>query len=448
MAPQAGCDGAGLPAPASSGRGSRAALRLTRGVAISLATAISTTTTTAAGFPSVVAGGKGGFAALGVKGFEFSVVVGVAGIDRDFLLNELFDIDEKLVFLGRAVGNGVTGGSGASGPSDPVHVGFRFVREIHVDDEGDVLDIDSTGRDVGGDKDGEVSFFELGEGAVALRLGAVAVNRFGFETVRVDRLTELVGSMFGAGEDDGEAFALLVGEVLQEQIFFGVFVDEADRLVDFLGRCFFGCDRDRGRVDQDGMGQFLDRPGEGGGEEEGLSFAGEGGDNFFDVAEEAHVEHAIDLVEDEILDAREIDVAFVHVVEEAAGAGHEDIDPGLHRSDLGIFTNAAEDEGLFEAEVATVALKALRDLGGKFPGRGQDEHAGGFSLGSMGIFVQGIEDGEREGRCFSGAGLGDAKEIASFEKKGDRLGLDGRGRGVILLNKSTLEGSCQSKLLE
>lgn len=327
-------------------------------------------------------------------------------------------------------------------------VGFGFVRDVEVDDEGDVFDIDSASRNVGGDEDGEAACFEFFEGAFALRLRAVSVDRFGFEAGGVDRFAELIRAVLGAGEDDGEAVVALVLEVLKEEFLFVVLVDEADALVDFFGGGALGLDGDVSWVVKNGVREVLDGGGESRGEEEGLLLAREGGDDFFDVTEEAHIEHAVDFIEDEELDAGEIDIAFVHVIEEAAGAGDEDIDAIFHGADLWVFTDATEDEGFTKADAFSVGVEGLGDLASELASGGEDEDAGGAALGVFWLLMESVEDGQREGGGFSGAGLGDAKEIASFEKDGDGLGLDGRRGEVVLLGKSTFNGSGQGKLLE
>jgi hypothetical protein len=46
------------------------------------------------------------------------------------------------------------------------------------------------------------------------------------------------------------------------------------------------------------------------------------------------------------------------------------------------------------------------------------------------VRAEAVEDGEGEGGGFAGAGLGGGDEIAAGEDDGNRLLLDGRGRGV------------------
>ena len=104
-------------------------------------------------------------------------------------------------------------------------------------------------------------------------------------------------------------------------------------------------------------------------------FFGQLGDDFFDVREEAHVEHAVGLVQDENLDGVQADVALLHEVEQPSGRGHQDVEPAVQGLDLGKLADAAENNGVGEAQVAAVGGGALIDLRRQFAGRRQDEDA-------------------------------------------------------------------------
>ena len=56
---------------------------------------------------------------------------------------------------------------------------------------------------------------------------------------------------------------------------------------------------------------------------------------FLTSPDKAHVEHAVGLVEDKILDRAELELALVHEVEQAARRGDDDIDAAGQRVDLG-----------------------------------------------------------------------------------------------------------------
>ena len=74
-------------------------------------------------------------------------------------------------------------GSGTTGPANAMNVSFRFVGQIHVDDEGDIFNVDSPSGNIGCHEDRESSFLEFSQGAFTLWLRAISVDCFGFEPV-------------------------------------------------------------------------------------------------------------------------------------------------------------------------------------------------------------------------------------------------------------------------
>jgi hypothetical protein len=74
------------------------------------------------------------------------------------------------------------------------------------------------------------------------------------------------------------------------------------------------------------VGQLLDLVREGGREEQGLLLGGQQREDLLDVADEAHVEHAVGLVQHQDLELAEVEVALALVVQQAARRGDEDLD--------------------------------------------------------------------------------------------------------------------------
>lgn len=85
-----------------------------------------------------------------------------------------------------------------------------------------------------------------------------------------------------------------------------------------------------------------------------MFFGGEEGEDFFHIAKETHVEHTINLVEDEEFDSGEVNMVLFDEIEEAAGARDEDVPARAHGGNLGVLTDAAVDESLGEADVFAV----------------------------------------------------------------------------------------------
>src|SRR3546814_6413135 len=103
----------------------------------------------------------------------------------------------------------------------------------------------------------------------------------------------------------------------------------------------------------------------GSGEQQRLVPRRQGADDLSDIADEAHVEHAVGLVEDEVRDAVETHVALVQQVHEASGRGDQNVDPARQRAHLRPLGDAAEDDGVAQAQVAAVGLERIADLHGE-----------------------------------------------------------------------------------
>ena len=179
---------------------------------------------------------------------------------------------------------------------------------------------------------------------------------------------------------------------------------------------------------QEGLGEAGDFRRHGGREEQGLAREGHELADLLDVRDEAHVEHAVGLVDDEDLDALKQQLAALEEIEQAAGGGDQHI-RAAH--DLGFLIgegDAADEQGHVEAGVGAIFEEAFLDLGRQFAGGLEDEGAGHAGPGAS-LFKAG-QHGQGEGGGLAGAGLGDAENIAALQGVGDGLRLDGGGRGV------------------
>ena len=168
---------------------------------------------------------------------------------------------------------------------------------------------------------------------------------------------------------------------------------------------------DGDRVLEHLLGEARDGPGQGGGEEQGLAARGQVPEDPLDVGEEAHVQHAVGLVEHEDLEALEPRVGEAEVVEQAAGSGHDHVDAGAKRVLLRAHAHAPEDGGARERGVHGQRAQVLVDLGGQLAGGGEDEGAGG----APGLAVEALQDGQDEG-----GGLAAARSWRSPGGRGPR----------------------------
>ncbi len=137
---------------------------------------------------------------------------------------------------------------------------------------------------------------------------------------------------------------------------------------------------DEGRVLHVAAGEPDDVGGHRGGEEQGLALLAAQRDELLDVGDEAHVEHAVGLVEDEHLHPAEDQVAAPDVVEQPSGRADHDVHRVLaERVALRLERDAAVDREHGGGHVRRRVGEVLGDLDAELARRRDDErlHAAG-----------------------------------------------------------------------
>ena len=99
----------------------------------------------------------------------------------DLVLGELFDVEQQ-PFFGRChQGDGIAGSAGPAGTADAVHIVFRTVGQVIVDDAGQLNDVEAARGHIRGDKNFDLALLEGIERLHAILLGLVTVNRHGID---------------------------------------------------------------------------------------------------------------------------------------------------------------------------------------------------------------------------------------------------------------------------
>ena len=150
-------------------------------------------------------------------------------------------------------------------------------------------------------------------------------------------------------------------------------VDRQDPLLDVVDRLGAAAE-----LDEDGVVERVGDDAEhglahGGREEEVLPLGGDGVDDALHVRPEAHVEHAVGLVEHERVDLVQQDVALAEHVEQAARGRDQQVDALADALGLRVVGDAAEDGDDAAAAVGGQRLADLLDLAAQLAGRGDDE---------------------------------------------------------------------------
>ncbi|MCY1445591.1 hypothetical protein D9M71_621130 [compost metagenome] len=121
---------------------------------------------------------------------------------------------------------------------------------------------------------------------------------------------------------------------------------------------------------------------------------------------------------------RQVDAALAGQVEQAAGAGHQDIDATGHGLDLRVHADTAEDAGADKLQVAGIDLEAVVHLGGQFAGWSQDQYARlaramTLRFVRMTVGEQPFQDRKGEATGFTSTCLCRNHQIATLQHGGD-----------------------------
>ena len=103
------------------------------------------------------------------------------------------------------------------------------------------------------------------------------------------------------------------------------------------------------RIAQHVRGEIDDGMGHGRGKHQGLSLRGKLGDDFPDIVDEAHIEHAVGLVENETFNVVQAERIALDEIEQPAGRGDQDIDAIEQRANLAAHRHAADRQRAFDA---------------------------------------------------------------------------------------------------
>src|SRR5690606_22102881 len=113
-------------------------------------------------------------------------------------------------------------------------------------------------------------------------------------------------------------------------------------------------------------GQFANVLGEGGREQQVLATRRQQTENLADVADKAHVEHAIGFVEDEDFQVLELDRVLLVQVKQTARRGNKNVDALAQLHHLRIDFYTTKDNGGVQRQVLAVGEHAVMNLCGQF----------------------------------------------------------------------------------
>jgi hypothetical protein len=266
--------------------------------------------------------------------------------------------------------------TGSTSSTDSMGVFGNVGRQVVQDDVLDVGNVQTSGGDGSSDQDGCSTGLELLQSPFSFSLGSVTVNGGSVQASVTQKVTKGVGHSLGFHKDQGQSIGLGADDIQQEGSLVIVF-DKLDSLGNVLGGRTDSTDGQEDIVLQEVSRQHLNFSGESGGEHECLTVLNTGHvltfDNLSDLRFEAHVQHSISFIEDQVLDVGQRDLATVDQIDQSTGSGGQKVATSFDRSDLSTNVGTTVSDGGPDPRSVSKLSSFLVDLRHQFSGRSQDQ---------------------------------------------------------------------------
>ena len=320
---------------------------------------------------------------------------------------------------------------------------LHWSRALNV--EGTKADVEGTKGQIltssngGGNQDWAATVTEHLEGTLTLALSAVSVNGGGREVLVDQEIRQGISHALRLNEDEGETSPVGVENIQKNRALVHI-LDVLDLLGNVLRGGTDTSDRQEDVILQEITGEHLDVAREGGGKHERLAALNTGHilalDNAANLGLETHVQHAISLIEDEVLDVAQGDAATLNQIDETTRGGNEEIAATLDLAKLGTDVGTTVDDTWSNPRSVGELAGLLVNLGNQLTGRGQDQR-GWVSLALASKVATGTcwgwgwavdeslgQNWEQETTSLSGTSLGTSHQIATTHDNWDGVLLD------------------------
>mmetsp|Transcript_9075 Transcript_9075/g.32159 ORF Transcript_9075/g.32159 Transcript_9075/m.32159 type:complete len:491 (-) Transcript_9075:14-1486(-) len=331
--------------------------------------------------------------------------------------------------VGREKGVGRAGGAGTTGAAHSVDVVLDRAWKVVVDHILDVLHIKTSRCHIGRNQDRTLTLLELLEHPVALLLFLVAVDAQCGPTIQAHLTRELVAiALRGAEDQDLGAVHDLLQQALESAALVLLLHD-----LDVLSDGVRGTHLQSADVDvhwvllADIAGQTLHLLGPRGTPHERLPVGPALAGDLAHLRLETHVQHAVSLVEGQVRNTLEVEVAGIEEVDQTAWRRNHNLHTVLQILLLGPSRHATIAAGVLNLGALAEAVALFLDLHRQLTGGRHDQHDRTIALGEVGLRIDVDNCRQQERQGLSGACLCNAHHVTAGERNRPTLNLNGRG---------------------
>ena len=313
--------------------------------------------------------------------------------------------------------------------TNTMEVGLRVLGEIEVHNDINSGDINTTSKEIGGNKVTAGAVAEVMENTVSVVLGHLGVD----EEARISHLGDLLGKKFHAGDGvakDNRLVDVEFGEQSVKAVKFLAFLNKGVVLGDTLKSEVIH----NVNIERRGEVFVFERfhsHGESGREEKNLAVVGEELDDFLDENLEFGGEKLIGLVHNQHVALAQITDLLLGKIQNTTRGSDQEMDGLVQTNDivLQVGTTGGHHDGEFA--VLSELLANLRGLESQLTSGDKNQHLE-FLFGAVGL----VQSRDNESSSLSGSILSTSEDILSTEGNRDGFLLDG-GWGLISLLENT-----------
>lgn len=315
--------------------------------------------------------------------------------------------------------------------------------QVKVDDQRNLLDIDTSGKQIGGDEDSRRTGSEGLHNDISLGLLGLSVHGRDGEVSLGKSLGQEVDLSSGVAENDGLRDVDGLVEITEDLKLVRLLLNINVELLDTFKGQLILLDENSDGVSHELAGDVKDLSGHGGRQQNGLGGLRQSGEDVVDGVLELSRKHLIGLIENEHLDEVGLEDSSLNHVVDSTGGSDNDVDTLLDDS------NVLGDRGTTNAGVALnlhVLAKGkhdLLDLVGQLSGGSNDQ-----SLGLLNLLVNVLQSRNGEGGSLTGTGLGLSKNIVTLDDGENGSLLNGGGVLETVTVDTSEELVLESKVVE
>ena len=264
--------------------------------------------------------------------------------------------------------------SESTSSTDSVDVVLLFEWELVVDDETNLLDINTSCEKISGDEHSGGTSSELLHDAVSLDLVHLSVHGWDGEVMVVHGLFKLENSLFGVAINKS-LVDIQVGVEIKENLHLPLFfLDGNVVLTDTLKSKIFRLDKNLLWISHEMFGQSQNVVGHGGGEQSDLNVTWQEFEDLLDLLLESSWEHLISLVHDKKSEVVCFEEVLLHHIVDSSWCSNNDVDASLLEKVDVIFDRGSSDAGVdLHSHVLSDGVHNESDLEGQLSSWGHNQ---------------------------------------------------------------------------